>query len=113
MFVARSYGEGDLPAQAMCLIVPSLFPPLWASFSVFFGPPGFLFSSVIIKFNCLFLFGATFLPADRRTYKQYGRFRIRSEVIRQNVRISLPASFWRVLFRHPVQMVVIEVIPMG
>jgi len=58
-------------------------------FGVFFSLPDFLFSCDIINFNCLFFLSATFLPAYRRTYKQYGRFRIRYDTIRQIVNISV------------------------
>jgi hypothetical protein len=47
---------------------------------VFLARPGFLFSSDIVNFGYLFFFSATFLPANRRTYK-HGRFWIRHEVI--------------------------------
>ena len=54
-------------------------------------------SAISNVIGCLFFFTATFLPAYRRTYKYYRRFRIRFDVIRQIVKISLPVSFQNIL----------------
>lgn len=45
----------------------------------------------------LFFIGATFLPGYRRTYKYYTKLRIRADLLRQIVRISLPVSFQNIL----------------
>ena len=45
----------------------------------------------------LYFFGATFLSGYRKTYKFYSRLRIRADVLRQIVRISLPVSFQNIL----------------
>jgi MATE family multidrug resistance protein len=56
-----------------------------------------LSSAISNAIGCAFFVGATFLPAYRRTYRYYQGFRIRKDVLRQIVKISLPVSFQNIL----------------
>jgi len=47
--------------------------------------------------GCVFFLGATFLRRYRTQYRYYGRLRLRGDVLRQIVRISLPVSLQNIL----------------
>jgi putative MATE family efflux protein len=54
-------------------------------------------SAISNAIGCVFFVGATFLPSYRRTYKYYQGLRIRKDILRQIVKISLPVSFQNIL----------------
>jgi multidrug resistance protein, MATE family len=56
-----------------------------------------LSSAISNAIGCVYFFSATFLPEYRKRYKYYTGFRVRSDVLRQIVKISLPVSFQNIL----------------
>ena len=56
-----------------------------------------LSSAISNAIGCVYFFSATFLPEYRKRYKYYTGFRVRRDVLRQIVKISLPVSFQNIL----------------
>jgi len=54
-------------------------------------------SAISNAIGCLYFVSATFLPRYRRRYRYYTAFRIRADVIRQIIKISVPVSFQNIL----------------
>ncbi|HUI10471.1 MAG TPA: MATE family efflux transporter [Bacteroidota bacterium] len=47
--------------------------------------------------GCVFFLGATFLRSYRTRYRYYARLRLRADILRQIIRISVPVSFQNIL----------------